>query len=92
LWQKARKVDFRKPERGRNMSTYGIILFHTTSAVLRAEKILLREGLAVKVVPTPREFSTDCGIALRLDWRQAESAKALLESAKIAVASVHQMK
>jgi hypothetical protein len=73
------------------MNSYGVILFHTTSVVLRAEKILAREGLTVKLVPTPREFSTDCGIALRLDWSQAASAQALLESAKVEIAGIHKM-
>jgi len=73
------------------MSAYGVILFHTTSAVLRAEKILVQEGLTVKIVPTPREFSTDCGIALRLDWSRTSSAQALLKSAKIEIAGIHKM-
>jgi hypothetical protein len=73
------------------MSAYGVILFHTTSAVLRAEKILVHEGLTVKIVPTPREFSTDCGIALRLDWSRTASAQALLKSAKIEIAGIHKM-
>lgn len=45
--------------------THGIVLFHTTTAALRAEKILQKGGLTVKLVPTPRELSSDCGIALR---------------------------
>ncbi len=73
------------------MNSYGVILFYTTSAVLRAEKILVREGLTVKLVPTPRELSTDCGIALRIGWGQAASAQALLESAKVEIAGVHKM-
>ena len=73
------------------MSAYGVILFHTTSAELRAEKILVQEGLTVKIVPTPREFSTDCGIALRLDWSRTASAQALLKSAKIEIAGIHKM-
>lgn len=44
---------------------YGVVLFHTTTSVIRAEKILLKVGLAVKMIPTPREISSDCGISLR---------------------------
>ena len=49
------------------MSAYGVVLFHTTSAALRSEKVLQRAGLTVKLIPTPRQFSSDCGIALRFD-------------------------
>lgn len=46
----------------------GVVLFHTTSAALRAEKVLVKAGLKVKLAPTPRELSSDCGIALRFEW------------------------
>jgi hypothetical protein len=67
---------------------YGVILFHTFSSALRAEKILGRAGLAVKLIPTPREFSSDCGIALRCAAKDLEQAKALLEQARVEIAGV----
>jgi hypothetical protein len=70
---------------------FGVILFHTSSAALRAEKILLKEGLLVKLIPTPREFSSDCGIALRLDQNQAKRAQEILESAHLGISSIHSM-
>lgn len=62
-------------------STFGVVLFHTTSAALRAEKKLIEGGATVKLIPTPRELSSDCGIALRFDWSQSEQVRALLEAA-----------
>lgn len=44
---------------------YGVVLFHTNTSAIRAEKILVKAGLVVKLVPTPREFSSDCGFSLR---------------------------
>ena len=70
------------------MSGYGVVLFHTTSAALRAEKTLLRGGFAVKLVPTPREFSSDCGIALRFDWSHVETVSAALSLAGVDVADI----
>jgi hypothetical protein len=70
---------------------FGIILFHTSSAALRAEKILLKEGFLVKLIPTPREFSSDCGIALRLDRSQATRAHEILVSAHLEISSIHSM-
>jgi len=67
----------------------GVILFHTSSAALRAEKLLLREGLPAKLIPTPREFSSDCGIALRFNWNQKERACELLQSARVEISSIH---
>lgn len=71
------------------MVQYGVVLFHTTSAALRAEKLLQRAGLTVKLIPTPREFSSDCGMALRFAWAQLEQARAVLEAGWVEVADIH---
>jgi len=71
------------------MSEYGVVLFHTTSAALRAEKTLQKNSFVVKLIPTPREFSSDCGMALRFEWSQAERARTLLEAARVEIAAMH---
>jgi hypothetical protein len=71
------------------MSTYGVVLFHTTSAAMRAEKTLAKANLAIKLIPTPREFSSDCGIALRFDWNESERVSTLLDLARVEVAGIY---
>ena len=73
------------------MSEFGAVLFHTTSAALRAEKVLQRAGLTIKLIPTPREFSSDCGMALRFPWACAEEVQAALAAARVEIAEVRQM-
>ena len=68
--------------------TYGVVLFHTTSAVMRAEKLLTRAGLTIKLIPTPREFSSDCGIALRFNWADKERVESSLAAAQIEVSGL----
>lgn len=68
----------------------GIVLFHTHSAALRAEKILQRAGLVVKLIPTPREFSSDCGIALQFEWKEVERVQAVLDAARLERAGIAQ--
>ena len=70
---------------------YGVVLFHTTSAALRAEKIFARAQLVVKLIPTPREFSSDCGIAVRFVWSERERVQELLSAARVEIAGIHQM-
>ncbi len=69
----------------------GVILFYTSSAALRAEKTLQRAQLRAKLIPTPREFSSDCGIALRFAWPQVESVRAALEASRVETVAIHQM-
>jgi hypothetical protein len=71
------------------MTQYGVVLFHTTSAVMRAEKLLMKEGYYIKLIPTPRQFSSDCGIALRFDWDCCDLVKSVLEGAKAAFDTIH---
>jgi hypothetical protein len=74
------------------MSEYGAVLFHTTSSALRAEKVLQRAGLTVKLIPTPREFSSDCGMALRFPWTLSEEVAAALAAARVEMAGIRRMK
>lgn len=75
-----------------DMCDYGVVLFYTTSAVMRAEKILEKGNLAVKLIPTPRELSSDCGIALRFNWDQMKQVKTLLDEAQVESAGIHQIR
>ena len=70
------------------MSEHGVVLFHTTSAALRAEKVAQRDGLAVKLIPTPREFSSDCGLALRFRWAEQEAMQTALAAARVVIADL----
>ena len=74
------------------MTQYGVVLFYINSAVMRAEKLLLKEKLPIKLIPTPREFSSDCGIALRFEWAQQEQVKSLLSDAGVEIAAIHLMR
>ena len=71
------------------MTQYGVILFHTTSAVMRAEKLLIKGGYPIKLIPTPRQFSSDCGIALRFDWNHCEQVKSALDEARVEFDAIH---
>jgi N-acyl-L-homoserine lactone synthetase len=61
----------------------GVVLFHTTTTALRAEKIAKNAGLKVKLIPTPRELSSDCGIALRFDLPDREKIEQALAAAGV---------
>ena len=70
-------------------NAYGVALFHTNSAVLRAEKILLREDITLKLIPVPRHLSSDCGIALRFDLSDETRVREILEAAGVPFDSIH---
>ena len=71
------------------MSEHGVVLFHTTSSAFRAERVLIAAGLEARLIPTPREFSSDCGMALRFDWGKRERVEELLREAEVEPAGVN---
>ena len=73
------------------MSEYGAVLFHTTSAAIRAEKMLKKAGIVVKMIPTPRELSSDCGISARFPWDQADKVREALARDNVENAGVHRL-
>jgi len=73
------------------MTEYGIILFYTTSSVMQAEKVLKKAGVSTKLIPVPRQFSSDCGISLRFEWANYKKTKTIMDSARVELQSYHRI-
>jgi hypothetical protein len=48
--------------------------YPSSHAALRAERDLLERGLAVELVPVPRQVRADCGFCLLADAPEADAA------------------
>ncbi len=48
------------------MSNRWVITFDSVYYVMKAERILRGKGIRIDLIPTPREISSDCGVAIRL--------------------------
>ncbi len=71
------------------MAEYGVVLFYSTTHALRAEKVLQRAGFTVKMIPTPRRLSSDCGMALRFDRADKEPVAITLQENKVPANGIH---
>ena len=69
-------------------SKYGIVLFDTTQAAIRAEKILNQAAIKTKLIPVPRHISSNCGISLRFDLILALEVKSVLAAKYVPVAAI----
>jgi hypothetical protein len=65
------------------MSEFAVILVHSTSHAVQAERVLKRAGLKVKLVPTPRHLSSDCGSAVRITAADRDRGEAALAEAGV---------
>jgi Putative Se/S carrier protein-like len=70
------------------MVQYGVALFHSAAHVMRGEKVLNQAGIRVKLIPTPRQLSSDCGMALRFEQGEAERVTAILAENRVPVKDI----
>jgi len=61
-------------------ASYYVILFKSVSYALKAEKILKAEKLPHKLIPVPKQISSDCGVCLRFEPAFQDDIKAALTS------------
>lgn len=61
--------------------TYGVLLVPSVSHALRAEKLVQQAGIDCKLIPTPRQLSSDCGTALRFRWDDRTAVQSAVEKA-----------
>ena len=66
-----------------NGSEYGVVLFYSTSGALRAEKLARRHGLEVRLIPVPRQLSSDCGMSLRFELARCQEIERILAQAGV---------
>ncbi|HHY36392.1 MAG TPA: DUF3343 domain-containing protein [Firmicutes bacterium] len=57
---------------------YCLLTFASTHAALRAEKALRQKEIPFLLIPTPREISAGCGLALRVPAGQVQQVQELL--------------
>lgn len=71
------------------MSEFGVVLLGSTSAALRSEKVLQQAGIEIRLIPVPRELSSNCGIAVRFAWADREEVSRALDEAGVEPEGIH---
>lgn len=70
---------------------FGVVLFHSTSHALQAEKVAQEAGLGIKLIPVPRQLDSGCGLGLRFLWEDAARVHSLLAEKGVWIAGVHRL-
>jgi hypothetical protein len=50
-----------------NRMVYKILIFESAHKVMKADKLLSEMKLKFDIIPTPKEYSSDCGLSVRID-------------------------
>ena len=64
-------------------SPRSVILFHSNHQAIWASKVLRKAGVDHRMVPVPRELSSDCGYCVEISGEDAARAAEILRSAGV---------
>ena len=70
---------------------YAVILVKSTGHAIRAEKVLHIANIGCKLIPVPRQISSNCGVCVRIERTDIDAAKTTLEKNKVTFESIHEI-
>lgn len=68
---------------------YAILTFHTSHFAMKAKKSLDALSLPGELIPLPREFSSQCGLCLKVVWEEKDRVSQILAENKVIVHQIH---
>ena len=71
-----------------HLDDYCVVTFPTTSQALKGEKAMKEREFMFVMMPTPREVSTSCGLAMKLIPGDVEECCETLKSFGVEIAGV----
>jgi len=70
------------------MPDFSVILFHSNNYSIWASSVLGKKGYVHKMVPVPRQLSSDCGYCVRINRDDTDAVRLLLEETGIEFDSI----
>ena len=68
---------------------YTAVLVYSTSHALRAESLLADAGIVCKLIPVPRELSSDCGVCVRVCREDREATRETLGESRLEIEGIY---
>lgn len=66
-----------------------VVLVYSTSHALRAEKVLTEAAIACKLIPVPRQLSSDCGVCVRIRGADREATRKAVDEAGLEIEGIY---
>lgn len=70
---------------------YAVIVVYSTSHAMRIEKLLKEKEIPCKMIPVPRQISSDCGVCVRILKTNVEAARQAVEEARVEIEGIHEI-
>ena len=62
---------------------FNLISFESTHMAIKSEKLLKEVNLDIRIIPVPREITSSCGLALRINPIDYKKIREILDKNKI---------
>jgi len=72
-------------------SQYAVILVYSTSHAMRIERMLIEQNIECKLIPVPRQLSSDCGVCVRFLPADKEKVVQCLDSVHIEIQGIFEI-
>jgi len=70
---------------------YAVIIVYSTSHAMRIEKLLQEKGITCKMIPVPRQISSDCGVCVRILRSDVKAARQTLKEDQVEIKGIHEI-
>ena len=70
---------------------YAVILVHSTSHAMRVEKLLQGQDIACKMIPVPRQISSDCGVCVRISRADIQAARQAIQAGSVEIETIQEI-
>ncbi len=74
-----------------NESKYAVILVYSTNHAMRIERMLIQQNIECKLIPVPRQLSSDCGVCVRFLLADKEKVVKRLNEVKIEIQGIFEI-
>jgi hypothetical protein len=68
-----------------------VVLFYSMSGALRAEKLLKGDAVNIKLIPVPRQLSSDCGVCIRFERYDEDLVRQRLVEGKVEIQGIYEI-
>lgn len=72
-------------------STHRLFLVPSANHAVQGEQALIRAGIRCRLIPVPRDLSSQCGVCLRVDWEDRYRANEALAAAGTVIEGTHDL-
>lgn len=70
---------------------FAVITFKSTHHAIQGEAMLKKEDIDFRTIPTPREVSTSCGLAIKFNLEILDDIIEIIEDKKMEIDSVYKI-